>query len=63
MVMQQISQLAQQTEADPEARLAALKAERDRIDAEIAQVSTGKVSALDGKRALERTRDVIRPGR
>mgnify|MGYP002131448786 CR=1 FL=1 len=27
MVMQQISQLAQQTEADPEARLAALKAE------------------------------------
>ena len=60
MVMQQISQLAQQTEADPEARLAALKAERDRIDAEIAQVSTGKVSALDGKRALERTRDVIR---
>ncbi|MGH8053529.1 MAG: DUF3375 domain-containing protein [Stenotrophomonas sp.] len=60
MVMQQISQLAQQTEADPEARLAALRAERERIDAEIAQAATGKVATLDGKRALERTRDVIR---
>ncbi len=60
MVMQQISQLAQQTEADPEARLAALRAERERIDAEIAQAASGKVSTLDGKRALERTRDVIR---
>ena len=60
MVMQQISQLAQQTEADPEARLVALRAERDRIDAEIAQAASGKVSTLDGKRALERTRDVIR---
>ncbi|MBD9536190.1 DUF3375 domain-containing protein [Stenotrophomonas sp. STM01] len=60
MVMQQLSQLAQQTETNPEARLAALRAERERIDAEIAQAASGKVATLDGKRALERTRDVIR---
>ncbi|MGV8961626.1 MAG: DUF3375 domain-containing protein [Stenotrophomonas sp.] len=60
MVMQQLAQLAQQTESDPDARLAALREERDRIDAEIEQVSAGKLAALDGKRALERTRDVIR---
>ena len=60
MVMQQLSQLAQQTEANPDARLAALQEERARIDAEIEQVNAGRISALDGKRALERTRDVIR---
>jgi hypothetical protein len=47
LVMQQVAQLA-------------LQAERARIDAEIAEVSSGKVAALDGKRALERTRDLIR---
>jgi hypothetical protein len=60
LVMQQVAQLAQQTEANPDARLAVLQAERARIDAEIAEVSSGKVAALDGKRALERTRDMIR---
>jgi hypothetical protein len=59
LVIQQLSQLAAQTESDPDSRLSALRDERDRIDAEIARVSAGKVAALDGKRALERARQVI----
>jgi hypothetical protein len=59
LVIQQLVQLAEQTESDPAARLSALYAERDRIDAEIARAGTGKVAALDGKRALERSREII----
>ena len=59
LVIEQLSALAAQTEADPDARLSALHDERDRIDAEIARVGTGRVVALDGKRALERTRQII----
>jgi hypothetical protein len=60
LVIQQLVQLAGQTESNPDARLAALHAERARIDAEIARVEAGQVAAVDGKRALERTRDLIR---
>ncbi len=59
LVIQQLVQLAGQTEADPELRLAALREERARIDAEIERVASGRVAALDGKRALERARDLI----
>ncbi|WP_423841730.1 DUF3375 domain-containing protein [Xanthomonas citri] len=59
LVIQQLVQLAGQTEADPELRLAALRDERARIDAEIERVASGRVAALDGKRALERARDLI----
>jgi hypothetical protein len=59
LVIQQLVRLAEQTETDPTARLTTLYAERDRLDAEIARVSTGKIAALDGKRALERAREVI----
>ncbi|MFT4249302.1 MAG: DUF3375 domain-containing protein [Pseudomonas sp.] len=59
LVIQQLAQLAAQTESDPDARLSTLRDERDRIDAEIARVAAGKVAALDGKRALERARQVI----
>ncbi|GGA18740.1 DUF3375 domain-containing protein [Dyella nitratireducens] len=59
LVILQLVRLAEQTETDPTTRLQALYAERDRLDAEIARVSTGKVAALDGKRALERAREVI----
>ncbi|MDM7555657.1 DUF3375 domain-containing protein [Xanthomonas fragariae] len=59
LVMQQLSQLAALTETNPDARLSALRDERDRIDAEIARVSSGKADSLDGKRALERARQVI----
>lgn len=59
LVIQQLVQLAEQTETDPAARLTALYAERDHLDAEIARVSAGKVATLDAKRAMERTREVI----
>jgi len=59
LVIEQLVRLAEQTETDPAARLSALYAERDRIDAEIARIGTGKVAAIDGKRALERTREII----
>ncbi len=59
LVIEQLSQLAAQTESDPDARLSALRDERDRIDAEIARVGAGRVIALDGKRALERARQII----
>ncbi|HZW18396.1 MAG TPA: DUF3375 domain-containing protein, partial [Luteimonas sp.] len=59
LVIQQLVQLAGQTEADPDARLASLQAERARLDEEIARAQAGQLAALDGKRALERTRDLI----
>ena len=59
MVIQQLVQMAEQTETDPATRLAALQAERDLIDAEIARLTAGKVATLDAKRALERTREII----
>ncbi|MFC4762842.1 DUF3375 domain-containing protein [Dyella koreensis] len=59
LVIQQLVQLAEQTESDPAARLEVLQAERDRLDAEIERVKSGKVDALGGYRALERTREII----
>jgi len=59
LVIEQLVQLAGQTESDPQARLAALRAERARLDEEIARAEAGQLAALDGKRALERTRDLI----
>ena len=59
LVIQQLVQLAEQTETDPAARLDALLAERARLDAEIERVRSGKVDAVGGQRALERTREVI----
>ncbi len=59
LVTQQLAQLARDTDADPGSRLRELMAERDRIDAEIAAVSEGRVEVLDDVRALERAREVI----
>lgn len=59
LVIQQLVQLAEQTETDPAARLAGLYAERDRLDAEIARAGSGKIAPLDGKRATERARQII----
>lgn len=60
LVIGQLVQLADATETDPAARLAALYAERDQLDARIEQAVAGRVKPLDAKRALERTREVIR---
>ena len=59
LVIQQLVQLARQTDDDPHSRLAQLRAERERIDAQIAAVSAGHVEVLDDARALERSREII----
>lgn len=58
-VMQQVIRLAEETDANPKTRLASLRAERDRLDQEIAAVERGGVRTLPEDRALERAREVI----
>lgn len=59
LVIQQLTQLARQTDPDPESRLQELRAERARVDAEIARLDAGDVKVLDTSRALERAREII----
>lgn len=59
VVIHQLSRLAEETNTSPEARLAALRAERDRIDRAIEDVERGGVKTLAPDRALERAREVI----
>lgn len=59
VVIHQISKLAEETNTSPEARLAALRAERDRIDKAIEEVGRGGVKTLEPDRAIERAREVI----
>lgn len=59
LVIQQLVQLARQTDADPRSRLAELEDQRSRIDAQIAALNDGKVEVLDDARALERAREII----
>lgn len=59
LVIQQLVQLARETDADRGNRLAELVAERARIDARIDAVEQGRVEVLDDARALERAREII----
>lgn len=59
VVIHQLSRLAEETNTNPEARIAALRAERDRIDRAIEEVERGGVKALPPDRAIERAREVI----
>ena len=59
VVIHQLSRLAEETNTNPEARIAALRAERDRIDKAIEEVERGGVKALPPDRAIERAREVI----
>lgn len=59
LVIEQLVALAEDTETDPQRRLAALHAERARIEAAIAAVETGRAPLLDGERALERAVEAI----
>ena len=59
LVMDQLSKLAQDTDANPESRLERLYEERRRIDAEIDAVSSGRVEILSEDRALEQIREII----
>ena len=59
VVIQQLVQLAEQTDTDPDRRITALLQEQDRLNAEIEAVRGGHMSALPNERALERARDII----
>ncbi|VVD91896.1 hypothetical protein PPN31114_01705 [Pandoraea pneumonica] len=59
VVIHQLSRLAEETNTNPQARLAALRAERDRIDLAIQEIERGGVKALAADRAVERAREVI----
>jgi hypothetical protein len=59
LVMQQLSELAEQTEPDTQARIDRLLRERARIDAEIASARSGRLKPLSDERALERLREII----
>lgn len=59
VVIDQLARLADETETDPAVRVAALQAERDRIDKEIAAIEEGRHRALPAERALERVREII----
>lgn len=59
LVIQQLVQLARQTDTDPQSRLVKLLAERERLDAEIARVGEGRMDVLDDARALERAREIV----
>lgn len=58
-VIAQLTRLADETDNNPERRVAALQAERKRIDREIAALRGGVVKTLADDRALERAREVI----
>lgn len=58
-VIQQVIRLAEETDANPKTRLASLRAERARIEQEIAAVESGGIRTLPKDRAVERAREVI----
>jgi len=58
-VIAQLSRLAEETDPNPQSRIASLKAERDRIDREIERVERGGAQPLAMDRALERAREII----
>ncbi len=58
-VIEQLIRLAEETETDPAARVAALLAERERIDRDIEAVRGGQLRAMPDDRAVERIRDTI----
>jgi hypothetical protein len=58
-VITQLTRLADETDADATRRVAALQAERDRLDREIAALRSGVVHVLAPETALERARDII----
>lgn len=58
-VIQQLVRLADETDVDPDTRVAKLLAERDRIDRGIEAVRQGRIQPLTDQQALERIREII----
>lgn len=61
-VLQLLHSLAEVTDNNPQTRIAALLADRERIDAQIEAVKAGQFSALAADRAVERAREIIAQG-
>jgi hypothetical protein len=59
LVQRLVLELAEKTDTNPETRVEALLAERERLDREIEAIRGGVVRALPDDRALERAREVI----
>lgn len=59
MLTDALAKLAHDTDPEAESRLEALMAERDRIDAEIAEVEAGRYQPLADDAALERLADIL----
>lgn len=59
LVINQLNELAEQTETDPDIRISNLLQERERIDAEIEVVRGGQQTQLPDDRALERVKEII----
>jgi hypothetical protein len=58
-VIQQLVRLIEETDTDPESRMASLLAERERIDRLIGELRRGHFKTLDEDQALERVREII----
>lgn len=56
---QAVRQLAVDTDPESEGRLSALRADRERIDAEIARIEAGDFEVLDERASVERATDIL----
>jgi len=59
VVIDRLVRLATETDSNPERRVAALLAERERLDERIAAVRDGRADTLTSTQAIERTRDIV----
>jgi hypothetical protein len=59
VVVQQLVKLAEESDPNPETRVAALLSERARLDLELEKIRSGRMDLLPEARALERAREVI----
>ena len=57
--MLQLARLAEETDTNPRTRIAALIADRERIDREIGDVEQGRLKTLPDERAFERVQEII----
>ncbi|WP_440311588.1 DUF3375 domain-containing protein [Leucobacter chromiireducens] len=58
-LLDSVDQLVQSAETDPEQRLAALQAERNAIDAEMARLRAGEIDPVDDELLLEEAENVL----
>ncbi|UNX55172.1 DUF3375 domain-containing protein [Georgenia sp. TF02-10] len=59
LILERVRALAVETDPDATSRLAALREQRDRLDAEIERVAAGDFEVLPADRAMERVLDIL----